>query len=173
MRLFIAIDIPEEIKQQIDEIKKQIKADGKINFVDTDKIHLTLKFLGEVDDLEDVKKSLEDTSFEPFELETSELGVFPNENKIRVIWLGLKDNQCNLSQLKEQLDCCLPNFIDDKDFHAHLTIARVKFLNNRQELLESMKKIKIEPKTFTVEHLKLYKSTLTPQGPVYEELMVF
>ena len=174
MRLFIAIDIPEEIKNQIKEIKEQIKIDGKANFIDAEKIHLTLKFLGDVPDsqAEEIKQSLSKISFEPFEAITSELGVFPNENRIRVIWLGLKNHE-HLKLLKQEIDKALPDFKDDHDFHAHLTIARVKFLNNKQELLEQIKKIKIQPKTFKITNFKLYKSTLTPEGPIYEELGVY
>ena len=172
MRLFIAIDIPEEVKKQIDEIKSQIKIDGKANLMKTDDIHLTLKFLGEVDNPEDIKQSLQNVHFDAFEASTSELGFFPNENRINIIWLGLKDG-AKLSELKKQIDNLLPDFKDDHEFHAHLTIARVKFLNNKQELIDSVKKIKINPVSFKIEHIKLYKSTLTPEGPVYEELGVY
>lgn len=172
MRLFIAIDIPEQVKQEIDKIKKQIKIDGKANFMDTDKIHLTLKFLGEVENPEHIKQKLSQISFKPFELTTSSLGVFPNEKRISVLWLGLKNHK-SIFELKEQINKFLPNFKDDHDFHAHLTIARIKFLNNKQEFLKQIKNIKIESKTFKIEHIKLYKSTLTPKGPVYEELAQF
>ena len=172
MRLFIAIDIPEQVKKQIEDIKEQIKIDGKANFMKTDDIHLTLKFLGEADDPEDIKAKLSKIKFKKFEAETSKLGVFPNENYIKVIWLGLKDHT-KLAELKQQIDKTLPEFKDDHDFHAHLTIARVKFIKNKPELIKSLKAIKIEPKTFKITNFKLYKSTLTPEGPVYEELGVF
>ena len=172
MRLFIALDIPEEIKNQIDEIKSQIKIDGKANFMKTNDIHLTLKFLGDVEDPETIKQTLPQISFEPFKLTTSELGVFPSEKRINVLWLGLKDHT-KLVELKKQIDSALPNFTDNHKFHAHLTIARIKFINNKQEFLEQFKKIKLNPISFKIENFKLYKSTLTPEGPIYEELEVF
>lgn len=75
-----------------------------------------------------------------------------------------------MSELKQQIDKALPDFKDDHEFHPHLTIARVKFIKNKQELIQNLKQIKIKPKTFKINNFKLYKSTLTPQGPVYEEL---
>ena len=174
MRLFIAIDIPEEIKKQIDEIKPQLNIDGKANFMDTEKIHLTLKFLGEVPEsqTDEIKEKLSAIKFKPFEAETKNLGVFPNENYIKVVWLGLKDSSKSAS-LKKQIDLALPEFRDNHEFHTHLTIARVKFIKNKEEFVKSLKSIKIQPKTFNIEKFKLYKSTLTPEGPVYEELGVF
>ena len=175
MRLFIAVDISEEIKNQIEETKKQIKAEGKINWVDKDKQHLTLKFLGEVPEsqIKDIKAKLNTIKLKPFEAATKEIGVFPTEEYIRVIWIGFKDGN-KITELKDKIEKSLLDlFPKDERFHPHLTFARIKFIKNKKQLIESIKSIKIQPKTFKIEKFKLYKSTLTPEGPVYEELAVF
>jgi len=174
MRLFIAFDIPESVKEQLVSIQEQIKTDAKINWVKQENMHLTLKFLGEVaeDKVDDVKKKLSSVKFKPFEVVVSEIGVFPSENYIRVIWVGLKDDE-SMQRLAKDVRGVLPEFKDDYEFKAHLTIARVKFVKDKKALVDELKSIKVKSEKFKVENFKLYKSTLTGSGPVYEEVAVF
>ena len=174
MRLFIAFDIPESVKEQLVSIHDKIKTDAKINWVSAKNMHLTLKFLGEVadDKIRDIKKRLSKISFEAFEVELSDIGVFPSENYIRVIWAGFRDDE-KMAGLARKIREKLPKFRDDYDFKAHLTIGRVKFAGDKKKLVEELRKIKVKPERFSVKEFKLYKSTLTSSGPVYEEIGVF
>jgi 2'-5' RNA ligase len=174
MRLFIAFDIPESVKEQLVSIQKKIKTEAKISWVKAENMHLTLKFLGEVDEgkVDDIKQRLGKVSFKPFEASVSEIGVFPSENYVRVIWVGLKDDK-SMQKLAQDIREALPEFKDDYEFKAHLTIARVKFVKDKKALVEELKKLKPKPEKFKVENFKLYKSTLTREGPVYEEVGVF
>jgi 2'-5' RNA ligase len=174
MRLFIAFDIPESVKEQLVSIQKKIKTDAKISWVKAENMHLTIKFLGEVaeDKVEETKKKLSSVKFKPFEVSVSEIGVFPSEDYIRVIWVGLKDDK-SMQKLAQDIREALPGFKDDYPFKAHLTIARVKFVKDKKALVDELKKLKPKPEKFSVENFKLYKSTLTREGPVYEEFGVF
>ena len=176
MRLFIAIEIPEEIKEYIVKIQKNIDATtNKIRFVNPNQIHLTLKFLGEVqpNNLEDIKNNLKKITLKPFSVVLDKIGVFPSENYIRVIWIGLKPEEPVL-ELQRNIDEELKKlFKKEKDYKPHLTLARVKYIEDKKEFVEKLKNINIENKKIDVNKFKLVKSTLTPKGPIYEDLEVF
>ena len=176
MRLFIAIKIPEDIKEYISELQKQIDtANNKISLVNKDNIHLTLKFLGEVqpNDIETIKESLNNVKFKSFSVHLNDVDVFPNENYIRVIWIGLEPEE-NILELQKNIDESLKSlFRKEKDFKSHLTLARVKYIEDKNNFINKLKNIKIENKKIDISNFRLVKSTLTPEGPVYEDLEVF
>jgi|TARA_B100001964_G_scaffold245071_1_gene329674 2'-5' RNA ligase len=176
MRLFIAIKIPEDIKEYISELQKQIDtANNKISLVNKDNIHLTLKFLGEVqpNDIETIKESLNNVKFKSFSVHLNDVDVFPNENYIRVIWIGLEPEE-NILELQKNIDESLKSlFRKEKDFKPHLTLARVKYIEDKNNFINKLKNIKIENKKIDISNFRLVKSTLTPEGPVYEDLEVF
>src|SRR3989338_9641010 len=172
MRLFIAIEIPEGIKEHIAEIQERINnKENKIRVVDKKQIHLTLKFLGEVqpDKIGIIREELKKITFTPFSVYLDQIGVFPDENYIRVVWVGLSPENPIL-ELQKNIDEKLKKiFKKEKDYKPHLTLARVKYIENKKEFIDKLKKIKIENKKIDIANFKLIKSTLTPQGPVYED----
>jgi len=176
MRLFIAVDIPAEVRDSIENIKPDFRLLKGLRFVEKDNIHITLKFLGEVEEelIPDMILALESVKFKPFKLSISKLGVFPNENNMRVLWVDAEPIG-PLSELKKKIDAALPGARDNHLFKNHITIARIT-----TGAPEDMKKInelvmnkEIEKKEFFVRKFILYSSTLTPEGPVYEVLKVF
>lgn len=172
MRAFIAIEIPEEINKILKGIQKKFEGLGKINFT-KGPYHLTLKFLEDVteDQVSKIKTVLKDIKLKPFELELTELGVFPNENYIRVIWVGVKGGRIN--ELQQQIDSRLTAmFKKDTRFHAHITLGRVKFIKDKERIKELLR-TKIPNQKFEVNEFKLIKSELTPEGPKYEDLEIF
>lgn len=169
MRLFIGIDF-DALRDYFINIQKQIKVEGKIKF--TTSFHLTLKFLGEVPDLlvNKIREKLSEIKFKPFTVALNKIGVFPNEDYIRVIWIGLKDSQ-KVIELQQKIDKQLYGmFKMDKKFHPHITIARVKFITNKEGLIKNLKAIKIKEIGFEVDKFQLVKSILTQQGPIYKVL---
>ena len=94
MRLFIAIEVPEDVKGYLSAVQEKISNDvaNKIRPVNKNQIHLTLKFLGEVqqDKAEKIKNELKKIAFSPFSVCLDKIGVFPSESYIRVVWVGLK-----------------------------------------------------------------------------------
>lgn len=172
MRLFIAIDL-EELKDHFKELQNQIpKEFAKLNPVSS--FHLTLRFLGDTDKAPEIEEELEKITFKPFKLHLDKIGVFPDESYIRVVWIGLKGDN-SLGKLQKDIEAALEKFHFKKDFEfqAHITLARIKFISNRQGFIEKIKKIKIEPKEITINKFKLIESTLTRNGPVYEDIKVF
>lgn len=171
MRTFIAIEMT-ELKDFFFNLQKKIDKEAKINF--TKNFHLTLKFLGDIDEEKSkkVKKLLGEIKFNKFRIKTSLLGVFPNENYIRVIWIGLESEK--IIELQKAIDEKLRNFFPrDKRFHPHLTLGRVKFVKDKERFIQNYKNIEVEQKEFEVKNFKLKKSTLTPQGSVYEDLEIY
>ncbi len=173
MRTFIAIDFY-SLEPYFKDLQRQIPTDlAKIKM--TDSFHLTVKFLGEVpdSDIEKIKSFLAEIKLKPFIVNISELGVFPNENYIRVVWVGFEDN-IDIINLQQKIENKLQTiFKKEKRFHPHITLGRVKFVKDKERFIDSLKEIKIEPKTFEVKQFKLIKSTLTSEGPVYEDLATF
>jgi len=176
MRCFIAFEIPEEVKKVFLEAQSQLnKAKAKLNL--TRDFHLTLKFLGEVDEnkVEEIKKKLNEIRFDSFETSLTDIGVFPGENSIRVVWVGLEDSEGKIKKLQQEIDSKIEllGFKKDTRFHPHLTLARVKFVEDKQGFTKNLKEIKIEKKAFQITEFKLIKSILIPEGPIYEDLAVF
>ena len=177
MRVFIAIELPEKIKKLLNETEKQIgNENAEIKWVEEQNKHLTLRFLGGVSEekAEEIKNKLKEVKFKKFFTSVSELGVFPSESYIRVIWVGLKPDK-NIIELKEKIDFKLAEIGIEKEsrFQAHITLGRVRLINDKAKLIESIKKIEMEEEAFEVNEFKLIKSTLTRKGPIYEVIEIF
>jgi len=168
MRLFVAVEISEEIKNKIAEACKGIIESNSLK-----NIHITLKFIGEVKDekLDDIIKSLEKINFEPFEINFKGVGAFPNQNFINVVWVGCESKQ--LSELADKIDNALPDFCEKekRPFSGHITIARPKEKIDLNEFFEKNRETdfgKMQIKLFV-----LKKSTLEKTGAVHETLKEF
>lgn len=173
MRLFIAIDF-ETLSGYFKDLQEQIPKDlAKFKLANT--FHLTLKFLGEVEEnkVEKIKELLKEIKLKSFNVDITNIGVFPNENYIKVIWVGLEDN-IGVINLQQKIESSLQSlFKKEKRFHPHITLARVRFIKDKENFVDKLNEIKVEPKTFQVTNFKLIKSTLTSEGPVYEEISCF
>ncbi len=173
IRTFISIDVPEHIQEKIVNIQKQLPG-FKGKTIKPENLHLTLKFLGEIspERVEEVREKLKEIPFEKFkgiETRTSKIGVF-SEKYVRIVWLKLE----GLDKLQETIDEKLSEiegFEKEKRFMGHLTIARVRSLKNKNYFLGELDKVEVpENLKFKVERFRLKKSTLYPEGPVYEVL---
>ena len=168
IRCFISIDIPEEVKIRIKKIQEKLP-DFFGKKTELNNLHLTLKFLGEIDEekIEKIKEELKKVKFNKFQTEAKHAGFF-NNKKYGVIWLYLSDCENIQKAVDGQLEDL---FQRERRFMSHLTIARVKKkLKDKKKFLEQLNKIKIEKINFVVDRFKLKKSTLTSEGPVYETL---
>jgi 2'-5' RNA ligase len=180
LRAFIAIDIPDELRDAIHEISKRLRKTGAdARWVRTESMHLTLRFLGDevpCDKVEAIGSALHNhlTSIGQFALTVQELGAFPNTTKPRVVWLGIEPHEGALPELYEAVERAVEEAgwaKEDRPFAAHLTLGRVRSPSGIGKLREVLERGLSEPVgTMTVEKVSLIRSTLTPQGPVYETL---
>jgi len=173
MRAFISVDIGAlpEIVNILDNLK-DTNADLKI--VKPENVHLTLKFLGEIDEkMVDriagvMEKSVKEVS--PFRIKLRGVGVFPSMDYMRVLWVGLKDAE-KLGIIAERLENGLSNLGFKKEkrrFSPHVTIGRVKSSRNKDELQNFLNEnTKKDFGEFDVKCIRLKKSVLTPKGPEY------
>lgn len=170
MRVFIAIELPAEIKEELLKLQKAIVSEN-VKQTLAKEFHLTLKFLGEVDNVEKIKQQLSKVKFNSFEISLSSIGVFPSKNYIRIVWVGAEPEN-KIIELQKKIDNVL-DFPKEKDFKPHLTLSRVKFVKDKKAFSELLDKVHAEKKSFLVDNFKLIKSTLTPNGHVYEEIACF
>ena len=178
MRLFIAIDLPKEIKDYLYELQKEIISkintrEIKIKWVHKKNIHCTLKFIKYFpeDKLDYLKKLVSEIKFEPFKAVLDGTGLFPSENYIRVVWVGLKAPE--IFEIQQEIDEKLSDlFKKEKEFTTHLTLGRVKYMKDKEDLLKVIKSLKIESKEFIIDKIKIFESKLTMDGPIYTEIKV-
>lgn len=164
MRTFISIEIPEEVKKEIEKIQDKLpEFYGKKT--ELENLHLTLKFLGEVDKekVEQVREKLREVEFDKFEAEVDSIGVF-SEKFVRIVWLHL----VGCEELQRAINNKLKDLFEPENrFMSHLTIARVKNVNDKKKFLNKLNKIKIQPIKFKIKNFNLRKSVLTEKGPRY------
>ena len=176
MRTFIAIPCPVNLTKKITRVQNHIGGMGGIKLVDPRNIHLTLKFFGDVDEKRstELAKKLECIEeIEPFKMSLKGVGVFPSLDYIRVIWMGVDEGEKNIIDLYKKILDAL-DLKEDKKFHPHLTIGRVKFLDDKEKLLKFLNENREKVfDRFDVRQIELMESKLTPKGPVYSVLKEF
>lgn len=182
IRTFLAIDLPEEIKVQIENVQSRLKASVKgIRWARPEGIHLTLKFFGNISEnkIADISSVVEKNTVDirPLSLKVSTLGTFPNLKSPRVLWLGIGGSVEKLSDLQKEIEKDLESIgfqRGNRAFRAHLTLGRIKSPKNVKGLSEIMKNEEIyDAGSFCAGGLTLLKSDLTPQGAIYTKLAYF
>ncbi len=177
MRCFVAIDIDDGLRGRIDklqrEFKKRLKNPAGIKWVEPKLIHLTIKFLGEIEDTraDQIAQTLESVcgGHKGFDIEFSTVGSFGRPPK--VIWLGTKKVTAQLEKLAQDIEQAFENLGFEKEqrpFSPHLTIARVKERRPDTQLIEVIGGFgKIDAQSVKADSVCFYKSQLTSAGPVY------
>lgn len=179
IRTFIAIEIPDDVKAKMREVQDVLKKSGAdVGWVRPEGVHLTLKFLGNIDAgrAEEigtaVSAALSGTG--TFELVVGGIGVFPNGRSPRVVWLGLSGGLDALAALYEKVEAACETLgfkRESRPFRPHLTLGRVKSPRGRERLMRSVAQLeKVEAGGFTAGAVSVMKSELRPTGAVYTEL---
>jgi len=174
MRIFVAIEVSDkDVLNSIHKIQTELNIKAKP--VELHNMHFTVQFLGEVSEemVGKISDALNSIEFSSFSISFASIGVFPNPNSPRVIWIGTDDGINELEKLAEMIRSKLSHlgFSPDKKFKPHVTIFRVK---NKIEDLSS-KLEKFSSCSFgkqLVSEIKLKKSELTSTGPIYTDLLV-
>ncbi len=164
-RIFIAIKFPERVLEEIKKIQDNLpEFVGKR--IKRENLHLTLKFLGEVDEktLEEVKKRLEKVKFQKFKAEINSIGFF-SKKFLRIVWLHVS----NCEELQKQIDFALEGIFEkEKRFMSHLTIARIKEIEDKENFMKKVEILRIKKISFLIGGFSLIESKLSPEGPEYK-----
>jgi RNA 2',3'-cyclic 3'-phosphodiesterase len=176
-RIFIALDISAEVRTKIAVLTGGLRAEFpnlRMGWEKPEKIHLTLKFLGDIDERqiaslsEAVKRTADESA--AFSLRMERTGCFPSAKKARVLWLGLTDGSGNLQKLQGRLEkeAEARGFEkEDRSFKPHLTIARLREPDKSRVLVDRFLQTEFEPVSFEVSEVLIYESKLQPMGSVY------
>ena len=178
IRTFIAINLNPEIKEYLTSLQNILNIpETKIKWVEKSNLHLTMKFLGYIslEQAELIKSELKDIasrySPSPFCIKlSSNIGVFPTYKMPRIIWVGIKEGISELKELYNSIENNLSNKgfpREDKDFSGHITIGRVKFIRDKTNFIQILKRIEVNNFSQEVGSIDLMESKLTPNGPIY------
>jgi 2'-5' RNA ligase len=168
-RLFIAVDLPEKIKENLKSMAFGIPG---AKWVSPEQLHLTVRFIGEVDGalFSDIKNILDEINSAAFSLQLKGVGYFPPRGAPRVLWIGLEKSE-PLQLLKKKIDTKLLRVgvePEGRKFSPHITIARLKKspVHKIANFLSGNGLFSQEP--FQVEDFKLYSSILSPKGAYHK-----
>jgi 2'-5' RNA ligase len=176
MRAFLAVCLPEEVQQEIAACTAQLKSAGAdVKWVHAANVHLTVKFLGEIEETHvgQLQQALAEIApaIAPFHLRVEGIGAFPRTTAPQIIWLGISDGEKELAELVRRVEetCVGLGFGKEmRGFSPHLTIGRVK---SREQLAPLIKRLQVAEfrtaGTALVDKLHLFQSVLSPKGPAY------
>ena len=176
MRSFIAVPLPEECREILEQIQRPLRSLGTdVGWTSVSSIHLTLKFLGEIDPnrVDEIASSLRPATVPAFKLRVRGLGAFPNLHSPRVIWCGVEGEIERLSSLQAGVETACEGLGFEREtrpFHPHLTLGRVKGKRNLQPLLDHIRIGSELECVFLADCVNIYKSVLMPRGAVYTVL---
>lgn len=187
IRAFIAIELPDRVRLAIQREADRLHAalgDRALRWVRPEAIHLTLRFLGEVprSAVDQVAKALGPICARcpPLEIEVGGLGRFPGGAKPRVVWIGVKEEQGQLVALQSEIERAMVELgfrREDRPFHPHLTLARVRRetpSHKLRELAEQVDREQVESVgNLLAGHVALMRSQLVPHGASYHRLQQF
>lgn len=179
IRLFVAVEINEEIRKKLAEFQNALKkSDADVGWVAPENLHITLKFIGNIDDgqVEAIVNIINETvtHIKPFDLDYTGVGVFPTEKNPRIVFADIVDTAGVLARLHERLDnqlMALGVEHEGRKFVAHLTLGRIRSRRNVMKLMEKM--LTYRNFHFGLSHVTqvvLMKSDLSPDGPTYTQL---
>ncbi|MBW1742086.1 MAG: RNA 2',3'-cyclic phosphodiesterase [Deltaproteobacteria bacterium] len=179
LRAFIAISLPESVLQAIVNVQETLKESGlKIRWVRQEGIHLTIKFLGDIDraDVERIHSAMQQVTqvFSPLVLQGEGVGVFPDLKRPRVVWVGVSGEIKVLRALQRELEDQLDGLgfpKEKRSFKGHLTLGRIKGRTDGVKLGEALRALgDFRTNPFTVQSVVLFQSDLRPDGAVYTRL---
>ncbi|MFW5916971.1 MAG: RNA 2',3'-cyclic phosphodiesterase [Halorubrum sp.] len=197
MRAFFAVDLPDELAGPIAEAQTAFDGADGLRFVDPERAHVTLKFLGEIDESDggdggdgDIEaggdksgtpslgsviaageRAIEAADLESFECAVEEFGVFPSLDYVSVVWAGIGDGSAKLTALHEALEAETTALGVDPEDHAfipHITLARVNDARGKESVREAVRDRDPEIGRFEADSVRLVSSTLTADGPEYD-----
>jgi len=181
LRLFVAIELPIEVQKALENIQEATKKYlENARWVEAKNLHLTLQFLGNCPE-EQVKKIAEQLTSagmqtEPFFFQLQSLGGFPSNKNARIFWVGVgqgREEVCRLQGIAEKALSPLGFKEEKREFHPHITLARLKKPESLQLALEAISEEDIYSQPIKVDSISLFESRLHPTGAQYFVLEKF
>jgi 2'-5' RNA ligase len=169
-RLFVALDLPEDIKRSLEPLARGL---GDVRWSTPEQQHLTLRFIGDVDNgtVHDVVEALATVPALPFELSLRGLGHFPPRGEPRILWIGV-ERSAALVGLKRRIDRALEEAgipPDSRKFAPHVTIARMRDpLSPARVGTYLMRHSLFRSQPFPISSFHLYSSWLRPDGAEHQ-----
>jgi RNA 2',3'-cyclic 3'-phosphodiesterase len=184
-RVFIAIDIGDAVRREVSRVVSTLtgkleaaKTPPKVVWVKPDALHVTIKFIGEVEPLEVERLQAllaPPIELEPFQLEWRGVGTFPNHKHPRALWLGVINGAAPLAQVEAEVSRRLAGAnaveLDDRAFLPHLTIGRVKMAGAGVDWPKILQAVEVKRVASIVDRVTLYRSELSQRGPHYTGLV--
>lgn len=180
IRTFIAVDVSSAVRTAAENAIACLRgSEASVNWVQPENVHLTLKFLGEVPNVEvhavcrAVQQAVAASGVSPFEVDCHGLGAFPDVDRARTVWLGVREGGEQLIELHDAIDDQLPKLgfaRERRRFHPHITLGRVKCGGReRLPLVELLRTHQDwEAGRSSVSEVLIYSSTLEKSGPIYD-----
>ena len=183
-RMFVAVDVGDAVRREVTRVVttlvdklEAVKTPPKVVWVKPAALHVTIKFLGEVEpaELERVQASFAaPIPMAPFELEWRGLGTFPNNRHPRALWIGVVNGAVPLAQLEGEISRRLAGGMAvelDRPFVAHLTVGRVKMAGVGVDWPKILQAVEVKRVISLVDRVTLYRSELSQAGPHYTGLV--
>ena len=183
VRSFIAIELPDGLKEELAQLQTQLKSSNpsSVKWVNPFGIHLTLKFLGNIDvaRISEITQAIKAATQEmsPFHVEVRGLGVFPNLRRVQVVWVGIKGEVDKLGKFQQRIESNLARLgftPETRPFTPHLTLARLRSQaspNERQRFGQLISETKFESEySIKVDSINLMSSQLTREGAIYSQI---
>ena len=185
MRVFVAVDVGDEVRREVTRVVttltgklEAVKKPPKVAWVRPNALHVTIKFLGELEpaDVERIQDLLAPPiPVAPFQLDWRGIGTFPSNRHPRALWLGVINGAAPLAQVEAEVSRRLAgeNAIDieDRAFLPHLTLGRVKMAGEGIDWPKLLQSVEVKRASSIVDRVTLYRSVLSQHGPNYTDLM--
>lgn len=178
IRSFVALELSDEVRGQLVVLLQRLqRTNAAVKWVEPENLHLTLKFLGEVpeEQIEAVAETLKAIAqvTEPFSFTVKGVGGFPDLRRPRVLWVGVEAVQplMKLQQLVEKAMEQLGFAPEERAYHPHITIGRVKAMAGMEKVREILSEYAgVKFGEVLASHLTLFRSDLSREGPTYTPL---
>lgn len=182
MRLFIAIDVGDAVRAEVARVVAQlgakleaVKTPPKVTWVKPAALHMTLRFLGETDDVgaaRIIEALTPPIAMSPFDVEWRGLGAFPSNRHPRALWLGVVRGAAQLGAVEAEVAQRLGTVDPEaRSFLPHLTIGRIKMAGQGVDWPKALKAVEVRGVLSRAERVTLYRSELSQRGPHYTGLV--
>lgn len=175
MRSFIAINLPDSIKREIDSTVERLQpVSPPARWVPGSNLHLTLKFLDEIspDQVLPIRGAVTQAaaSTRPFDIRLGGFGAFPNERKARVFWIGIELGFERMKELAREIDRAVAPLgfpREEREFSAHVTLARIREPGPVEQLMKAASHMPYRSAVTRIESIELMRSVLSSTGAEY------